>query len=230
MKLLLFDVDATLILTGGAGIRALSRAFQKLFNVETAMDGIALHGRTDPAIIREVFQKRIEKLPLTDSVIANILEAYLEFLHDEVEQSNAYQVLPGIEAILEEMNVRSDVILGLATGNVESGARIKLRRGNLNRFFGFGGYGSDSENRTGLVRRAAEKASLKYGGVIDSHDVFVIGDTPRDIDAGKEAGFQTVGVATGQYSVAQLRDAGADLAIANFEEGRDYFLRSTFMV
>jgi len=229
MKLLLFDVDATLILTGGAGLRALDRAFLKLYSISGAMEGVAPHGKTDPAIIREIFQRRFESEPPNNTTVANILETYVEYLREEVETSDTYHILPGIMDILEELNTRSDVLLGLATGNVESGARIKLRRGDLNRFFSFGGYGSDSEDRTGLVRRAAEKAQLKHGAVIRNQDVFVIGDTPRDIEAGTDAGFQTVGVATGQYSVKQLQEAGAHVAISNFREGRDYFLRSTFM-
>ena len=229
MKLLLFDVDATLILTGGAGLRALNRTFQKLFNVESAMTGVAPHGKTDPAIVREIFHKRFDAPSLADSEMSRILETYVGFLHEEVETTDKYEVLPGINDILAEMSARHDVLLGLATGNIETGARIKLRRGDLNRFFAFGGYGSDSESRVDLVRRAAEKAAVQYGSAIPNHNVLVIGDTPRDIEAGREAGFRTVGVATGQYSVDRLRDSGADQAIANFQEGRDYFLRSTFI-
>ena len=229
MKVLLFDIDATLILTGGAGLRALDRAFQKLFNVNAAMTGVAPHGKTDPAIIREIFQNRFTDESVTDPVIATILEAYLLFLREEVELTNSYQILPGILEILEEMTTRPDVLLGLATGNVEAGARIKLRRGDLNRFFPFGGFGSDSEYRADLVRQAAEMAAVRHGSPIEKSDVFVIGDTPKDIEAGRASGFQTVGVATGQYSVDQLRDSGADLAIADFRRGRDQFLRTTFI-
>jgi phosphoglycolate phosphatase-like HAD superfamily hydrolase len=161
--------------------------------------------------------------------ISSVLESYVEFLQVEVERSDTYHVLPGIFEILESMKSRNDVLLGLATGNVESGARIKLRRGDLNRFFAFGGYGSDSEDRASLVRRAAERAAALTTTRIDNSQTFVIGDTPRDIDAGRQAGFRTVGVATGQHSVDELRGAGADFAIRNFDEGRDYFLRSTFM-
>jgi phosphoglycolate phosphatase len=229
MKLLLFDVDATLILTGGAGLHALNRTFKKLFDVNSAMDDVAPHGKTDPAIIREVFQKRSRGESATDENIARVLETYLEFLRDEVERSTTYRVLPGIESVLQQLAGNGEVLLGLATGNVESGARIKLQRGDLNRFFEFGGYGSDSEDRTGLVLRAAQKGAARYGKPIESRDVFVIGDTPLDIDAGKAAGFRTVGVATGQYSVEQLRASGADLAIADFQGGRDHFFRSTFI-
>ena len=101
----------------------------------------------------------------------------------------------------------------------------KLGRGNLNRYFPFGGYGSDSENRTQLVCRAAERGSEFHGGSISPDNVYVIGDTPRDIDAGREGGFQTVGVATGKYSREELKAAGATLAISDFDRDSDEFLR-----
>src|SRR5262249_15118846 len=125
MKLLLFDVDATLILTGGAGLRALNRAFQKLFQIDSAMNGVAPHGKTDPAIVREIFQKRFDSELLKDSEMSRILESYVGFLYEEVETTDKYEVLPGIYEILEEMKARNDVLLGLATGNIETGARIK---------------------------------------------------------------------------------------------------------
>jgi phosphoglycolate phosphatase-like HAD superfamily hydrolase len=229
VKLLLFDVDQTLISTGGAGIRALNRAFQKLYAVANAMDGILPHGKTDPGIIREILQS----YPVSSTgdgfptSVAAILESYLEFLDHEIDSTSSYKILPGIEGILEFLTSRSDVAIGLATGNVETGARIKLERGNLNRYFPFGGFGSDAENRTELVRHGAEKAALYMGRTPDPSDVFVIGDTPRDIFAGREAGFLTVGVATGKYSKAELEEAGATVAILDFEQERDQFLRTT---
>jgi phosphoglycolate phosphatase-like HAD superfamily hydrolase len=121
------------------------------------------------------------------------------------------------------------VILGLATGNIELGARIKLERGGLNPYFSFGGFGSDAEDRTELVRKASEKAADKYGASIATSNIFVIGDTPLDIEAGKRCGFKTVGVATGSYSVDELLAAGASFAVKDLERERDYFLRSTFI-
>jgi len=229
MKLLLFDVDATLVLTGGAGLRALNRAFQRLYSVDNAMYAIAPQGKTDPAIVREIFHKNMPGHAPEAALIANILETYLEFLKEEVAHSDSYEVLPGIAEILNELSGREGVVLGLATGNIETGARIKLQRGDLNRFFAFGGYGSDAEDRVLLVRRAVENAYLQHGRMIDGQDTFVIGDTPLDITAGRSAGCRTVGVATGQYSAEHLREAGADFVIANFRDDRDYFLRSTFI-
>ena len=126
-------------------------------------------------------------------------------------------------AILKELNQRPDVIVGLATGNIESGARIKLERGGLNGYFSFGGFGSDSERRSDLVRKAAERAADKNGGVVSPSNTFVLGDTILDIEAGKQAGFKTVGVATGSYSVDQLMAAGATFAVQDLEQERDYF-------
>jgi phosphoglycolate phosphatase-like HAD superfamily hydrolase len=232
VKLLLFDVDQTLISTGGAGIRALNRAFQKLYSVENAMDGILPHGKTDPGIIREILSSH--PIPASNdgtdgfpTSMAAILDSYLEFLDSEIDSTSSYKILPGIEGILNSLAGRSDIAIGLATGNVEPGARIKLERGNLNRYFPFGGFGSDSENRTELVRQGAERAAVYLGHRPAAEDVFVIGDTPRDIFAGREAGFLTVGVATGKYSKAELAESGATVAISDFEQERDQFLRTT---
>jgi phosphoglycolate phosphatase-like HAD superfamily hydrolase len=229
VRLLLFDVDQTLISTGGAGIRALDRAFKHLLNLDNAMEGITPHGKTDPGIIREIFLARIGHEATMERELESILDAYVSFLRDEVQTSTTYRVLPGITEILESLSIRTDVLLGLATGNIEVGARIKLQRGNLNRFFAFGGYGSDSEDRTVLVRRAAQMAAAQHGSTIDPESTFVIGDTPRDIEAGLRAGFKTVGVATGRYTSDELRDAGAGIVVSNFRQDGDHFLRSTFI-
>jgi phosphoglycolate phosphatase len=228
VKLFLFDVDQTLINTGGAGLRALDRACRKLFGLENAMDGISPHGKTDPAIVREILRKKLSSDNPDNPEINTILDAYLFFLKDEVHTSPTYRVLPGVLPLLEELVRRAEVILGLATGNVEAGGRIKLDRGGLNPYFSFGGFGSDSEDRTELVRRASEKAAHKNGGSIPPSNIFVIGDTPLDIDAGNRCGFRTVGVATGTYSVDQLLASGATIAVPDLAQGADYFLRSAF--
>ncbi len=226
MKLLLFDIDQTLINSGGAGLRALDRACLQLFGIPNAMQNIHPHGKTDPAIAREILRVRLNQTTAVNGQIESILEAYLSFLKEEVRLSPNYRVLPGVISVLDEFLSRRDIVLGLATGNVESGARIKLDRGALNPYFAFGGFGSDSEDRTELVRRAADKAAAQSCAPISPSETYVIGDTPLDIDAGKRAGFKTVGVATGSYSIEELMDSGAMLAIQDFEQGRDPFMRS----
>jgi len=229
VKLLLFDIDQTLINSGGAGLRALDRACEKVLGLKNAMQGISPHGKTDPAIAREILRARLDRASRDGSDIPSILEAYVSFLKEEVQLSPGYCVLPGIVPLLEEMLHRQDVVLGLATGNIELGARIKLERGGLNRYFEFGGFGSDSEDRTELVRRAADKAADKIGTSIPPSNIFVIGDTPLDIDAGNRAGFKTIGVGTGSYSAEQLLAAGATAAVADISAGRTHFLRSTLI-
>jgi phosphoglycolate phosphatase-like HAD superfamily hydrolase len=225
VKLLLFDVDQTLVSTGGAGIRALNRAFHDIFSMEDAMNGILPHGKTDPGIIREIFAARA---PETNGYsVEKILDAYVAHLRQEVELSSTYCVLPGVTRLLDQLWNRPNVLLGLATGNVEKGARIKLERGSLNRYFAFGGFGSDSEERAVLVRRAAELAALRCGTVVPPEDVFVIGDTPLDIGAGRAAGFQTIGVATGKFTTDELAAAGATLSLRDFEVDDDQFFRAT---
>ena len=229
MKLLLFDIDQTLVNTGGAGLRALDRACHKIFNIDHAMEGISPHGKTDPAIVREILRVRLENPSPSRREIDTVLESYLSFLKDEVRLSTAYRVLPGIISLLDHLVAHDDALLGLATGNIEMGGRVKLERGGLNRFFDFGGFGSDSENRTELVRKGAVRAADKSGRSFQPQDIFVIGDTPLDIAAGKNAGFKTVGVATGSYSIEKLLAAGATFAVVDLEKDRDYFMRSTFM-
>jgi phosphoglycolate phosphatase-like HAD superfamily hydrolase len=229
VKLLLFDIDQTLVNTGGAGLRALDRACQKLYGLQNAMDGVRPHGKTDPAIVREILRVKLGSNSAKDGEIATVLEGYVSFLKEEVQTSATYRVLPGIVPLLNEMAARPDVVLGLATGNVELGARIKLQRAELNSYFAFGGFGSDDEDRTELVRKGAEKANRKIGRTIPPSEVFVIGDTPLDIDAGNRAGFKTVGVGTGTYTVDQLLAAGATFAVEDLAQGHDYFLRSTFI-
>jgi len=228
VKLLLFDVDQTLINSGGAGLRALDRACLQLFGISNAMQGISPHGKTDPAIAREILRFRLAKdAAHLNGEIQSILEAYLSFLKEEVRTSPRYRVLPGIMSLLDELSPREDVILGLATGNIEPGARIKLDRGGLNSYFAFGGFGSDSEDRSELVRNAAEKAAARHGKPIAPSETFVIGDTPLDIDAGNRAGFKTIGVGTGSYAIEALLDSGATFAVSHLQQGHDYFLRST---
>ena len=231
MKLLLFDVDLTLVSTGGAGLRALDEAFREVLGVTGATEGVTPHGKTDPAIIREVCLRRSLLLdPDVDSSVTRILERYVHYLKGELADSRQYLVLPGVVDVLEALDRREDVLSGLATGNVEVGARMKLEQGGLNRYFSFGGFGSDSEDRTEVVRTAAQNGSALHGGRIDPEDIFVIGDTPRDVAAGKLAGFSTIAVATGGHGMDELSGTGADLVIRDFSEGLDQFWRSTRIV
>jgi phosphoglycolate phosphatase-like HAD superfamily hydrolase len=202
-KVLLFDIDATLLKTGWAGLRALNRVFDRLYGVKEATNGIRPGGKTDPLIIRELVEKRCPDLD-PDREIPRVAEIYVEYLAEEVEISPGFQVMPGVPELLEALSRIPHLVLGLATGNLEQGAYIKLRRAGLGAYFSFGGFGSDSENRTELVLAAIRRAGDHLKGEVPLDSVYVIGDTPRDILCGKEAGARTVAVATGGSSVEEL--------------------------
>jgi phosphoglycolate phosphatase-like HAD superfamily hydrolase len=207
--LVLFDIDGTLIKTGGAGIRALDRACAEL-GIERAMDGISAAGKTDPLILSEIFQRRLGREPSAGEIDA-VLERYVGFLAEEIERTTKYQVLPGVGAALDLLDARGATV-GLATGNVERGAEIKLRRGDLWRRFRFGGYGSDAADRAQLVARAIERAGARFEQVI------VIGDTERDVAAAHACKARAIGVATGPCSTADLAAAGADWTLETLDE------------
>lgn len=213
----LFDIDGTLLVTGGAGAVAWRRAFREMHDIEANIDEHTHAGMTDPEIAAIVFREVIGR----EGSAAERTEAiagYLAHLKQAVEESQGYRVMPGVEDLLLRLS-REGVLLGIVTGNIEAAAHIKLARGDLNRFFAFGGYGSDSSDRTELTRKAVERAGQVAGKDLDLSATLAVGDTPRDVKAGHGAGLRVAGVATGRYSVAELEGAGADWAIPDVTSG-----------
>jgi phosphoglycolate phosphatase-like HAD superfamily hydrolase len=212
---ILFDVDGCLISTGGAGTRSWRRAFEALYGIPADIGEFTEAGMTDPEVGRLTFARVIGREP-ADRDMARLLAAYLERLEDEVQRSSGYRVMPGVEALLPRL-VDAGILLGIVSGALEGAAHTKLARGGLNRFFCFGGYGSDSRDRGTLTRVAIERAGHIHEHALDPGHVLVVGDTPRDIEAAHAAGAVAVGVATGRYSVERLRSAGADHALQTLE-------------
>jgi phosphoglycolate phosphatase len=210
-RAVLFDIDGTLLVTGGAGGVAWQRAFEELHGVEADIAEHTDAGMTDPEIVKIVFREVIGR-DGTSEERAQAIGCYLKHLPDAVAESDGYRVMPGIEELLPRL-IETGVLLGLVTGNIEAAAHIKLARGRLNRFFSFGGYGSDSADRTEVTKAALRRGELVSGGSLQNSSCISVGDTPRDISAGHGAGIKVVGVATGSYSVEQLGDAGADWAL-----------------
>ncbi|HWC70661.1 MAG TPA: HAD family hydrolase [Actinomycetota bacterium] len=215
-RVVLFDVDGTLIDTGGAGGRSWSHAFREAFGVDGDIRRFSEVGMTDPVVARETFEGTLGRAPTTDEVI-RLMMRYVLRLPEEVASSPRYRVMPGVHDLLERL-VHADTLLGLVTGNIEGAAHIKISRAGLQRFFLFGGYGSDSAVRSDLTRAAIARAEALSGHDIDPWEVIVVGDTPRDIEAAHGAGTVAVGVATGEYSVEQLRDGGADHVLRTFAD------------
>jgi phosphoglycolate phosphatase len=213
----LFDVDGTLISTGGASDRAWKRAFKELHGVDVDVPAITGKGVPDPEVGRIVFRQALGREP-TDEEAEALMRRRLDHLPEEVENSPGFEVKDAVVELLDRL-IDDGIMLGLTTGNVEEAAHIKLARANLNRYFSFGGYGSDSPDRTELTRKALERGEVVSGRTLDRDRSFSCGDTPRDVEAGHGAGIRVVGVATGEYSVEALLEAGADAAIRSFREG-----------
>ncbi len=206
MRLVLFDIDGTLILTGGAGMRAFFRAFEKVFAIPVKTEVIRPDGKTDPLIAKELLAFFGQEARWTCESSAVLFASYLEFLGEEMAQArarNAIRILPGVEELLETLAARPEFALGLVTGNLEEGARIKLREAGLDGYFRFGGYGSDSEDRTELIRQAMRRGAALVAPRPVAAAV-VIGDTPLDIIHGREAGASVIAVASARYSLADL--------------------------
>jgi phosphoglycolate phosphatase len=212
----LFDIDGTLITTGGAGAVAWRRAFDELYGIPADIGKFTDAGMTDPEVGRLTFANVVGREPTTDE-LAEVMAKRLAFLPQAVAESPGYKVLAGVEELLPCLS-RERYLLGLTTGGVEQAARIKLERARLNEYFSFGGYGSDSPDRAELTKRAVERAEAIHGGPLDPARCSVVGDTPLDIAAAHAAGAVAVGVASGHFGVDELRAAGADHVVGSLEE------------
>ena len=212
---LLFDIDGTLVTTGGVGRRALELAFERAHGRRDACSGFPFDGMTDRAIVRGGLEALGHST--SSASIDAVLERYLEVLAEEVAAAPAetYRVHPGIRQTLDGAAGQTHFAVGLGTGNIREGARIKLERVDLFRRFSFGGFGCDDENRTALLRRGAERGAAVLGVSTAEARLVVIGDTPKDIEAARGIGAESVAVGTGSFSAAQLRQAGATWAFAS---------------
>ncbi len=213
---ILFDVDGLLISTGGAGTRSWRWAFEELYGIPADIAEFTESGMTDLVVGRLTFRAVVGHEPSGEE-LARLLSHYLARLPEEVARSTEYRVLDGVEQQLLRL-CRGGFLLGVTTGAVEAAAHIKLARADLNRFFSFGGYGSDSADRGELTRRAIERAGEILGSPLDPRRVLVVGDTPKDIAAAHAAHAIAAGVASGHYNEAELREAGADHVLGSLLE------------
>ena len=216
-RLALFDIDGTLIHTARAGVRGMNAAFRDLHGREDALAGMNFAGRTDRAIVFEAFANL--GIDRTQDLLDRLRDAYLSHLSAELGRSlPGSRVLPGVTDVLDLLETKTDVGIGLLTGNFERGAAIKLGHFDLWRRFGFGAFGDAHEDRRALVPIAIDAAYRATGVHVAAGDVVVIGDTPLDVDCARAHGAISVGVATGPYTRAELAAAGADLVVETLEE------------
>jgi phosphoglycolate phosphatase len=214
---LLFDIDGTLISTGGASDRAWHRAFLELQHVEVNVPDYTGKGIPDPAVGLACFRGAIGREPRPEEMEA-LMKLREKYLAEEVQTSPGYRVMPGAVETLERLRGERRLV-GLITGNTKPAAEIKLSRAGLNEYFSFGGFGSDADERVDVCRVALDRAEAAAGGELDRAGSIATGDTPRDVDAAHGAGIRVVGVATGEYSVEQLGEAGADWVVASLADG-----------
>ena len=212
----LFDVDGTLISSGGAGAASWRLAFDDLYGVPADIGEFTDAGMTEPEVGRLTFTHVVGHEP-TRGELARVMSRRLHYLRQTVAESKDFRVLPGVRETLDRL-IAEGILLGISTGGIEAAAHMKLARADLNHYFCFGGYGSDSPNRTTLTRRALERAGTLLGEPLDPSEAFVVGDTPLDVEAAHGAGVAAVGVASGHFTADELRAAGADHVLNSLEE------------
>jgi len=214
MNLILFDIDGTLIDSGGAGTRSLNLAFEELFTIENGFHGISMAGKTDTQIIKEGLMKYGISF---DSNLGAMINTYLRYLQNEIHNDRRH-IKPGVYELLETLSLLNHIGLGILTGNLEPGARIKLEPFKLNRYFPTGAFGSDNEDRNRLLPIAVKRFEVLCKTTIDQSSCIVIGDTPRDVDCAKIYGAVCIGVATGPYSFDSLMQTGADYVVRDLSD------------
>jgi phosphoglycolate phosphatase len=195
-KLLLFDIDGTLLHEDNATRRTINRTFSELFKIKNPEHKVPFAGRTDLGIFREIALALLGR-PLEDGELKTVADRYITLLPAELEKCESFRLMPGITELLPVLSNRGDIVLGLETGNLEATAYIKLKHGKIDRYFSLGGFGSDSADRAELIRLGIKRARALNHNVIANENVFVIGDTPNDIKSGKAAGAMTIAVGTG---------------------------------
>ncbi len=214
-RLLLFDIDGTLITSGGAGESALRDAMKTRFGIDEDLGGILLAGATDKKIAVAMLEKN--RLAPTPENITALLDEYLAHLETRMPRHDG-RVLPGMIELLEVLAKREEAVLALLTGNVVRGAEIKLTHYGVWHHFEFGAFADDHHDRNELGKFARARAHDRHGIEFPPERIFVIGDTPRDIECGRAIGAKTVAIATGHYSFEELAEHTPDFLFQDFSE------------
>lgn len=214
----LWDIDGTILLSGGAGLASFNRVFEELYHEKYIWGDISPDGKTDDQIINELFMARFNKLP-TPTELQHIAQKYIECMEEEIQRSTRFRLMPHVVEVIEKLSADKRFSLGLATGNYEPAAWAKLRRAQMDSHFHYGGFGSDSPIRQELTHKAKQRA-VDYLKA-EPQQLFVVGDTVHDIRCGQGIGAKTVGVCTGSTSAETLKSAGADFVLQDLTQFDD---------
>ncbi|HXA80886.1 MAG TPA: HAD family hydrolase [Opitutaceae bacterium] len=215
MFVCLFDIDGTLLSSGGAGKAAMAEGMATAFGVPAYADGIPFSGRTDRAIARDLFHHHgVAESPEN---WRRFVTAYLSHLPDCLNRHDG-KVLPGIASLLDSLQVRGNVAIGLLTGNIRDGARLKLGHYGLYQHFAFGGFGDEHFQRDDVARDALAEVQRHLDGNVNLDQVWVIGDTPLDVQCARAIGARVAAVASGWHSLEDLAAAKPDLLLADLSD------------
>lgn len=221
-KLLLWDIDGTLLTTGASGELALIDTLKYNFKIESQLEDIELAGRTDKSIAMQILRKF--NLPETLENITRFLDGYLEALaHWLPKRQESGRVLEGIQTILEIAHQRKDLAQGLLTGNLQKGAHLKLEHYRMMHYFEFGAFSDDHYDRNQLPAYAKQRAETKFQTNFDPKTIFVIGDTPHDIACGKVIGAKTIAVATGRFTTEELKRCQPTAVFKDLTNHQEFF-------
>jgi len=218
IRVYLFDIDGTLIDAGGAGRRAMTAAFAEAFGIDQPFQAFDLLGRTDLNIAWEVCERHLGRRP-EPQALERFFQAYLARLERELQVGDGYRVLPGTRELVQRLAGSPDALIGLGTGNLAAGARLKLARTGYSERFSFGGFGDDGPDRAAVLRKGVERARAREPRAApDPRDVWIVGDAVRDVEAAHAIGATAVAVASGWQDADVLRAAGADWTFASMVE------------
>jgi phosphoglycolate phosphatase len=216
-KLILFDIDGTLVLTGGAGGRAMARAFADVFGLQHGMASISMAGRTDAWIVAQMAANH--GLRCTPEIFEQFHDAYIGHLMEEIHKPGPQKsILPGVRDVLDALAAHREAHLALLTGNFERGAQIKLEYFDLWRYFAAGAFGDRTHDRNSLLETALARVATAGGPSITPAETVVVGDTPLDVAVAVASGARSLAVATGSYNVAALRASGADVVVEDLRD------------
>jgi phosphoglycolate phosphatase len=218
MSLVLFDIDGTLLLSGGAGVRAMTRAFEAVFGIPDAFANSDVAGRTDTFLLSGALERH--GLPDTPVQHAEFRTAYVPLLREEIARppEGPAGLMPGVEALLAALNQHPSVHVGLLTGNFEPAAYVKLAHYGIGGAFEWGAFGEESPRREELARVAMRRAAERGIPAVARDRPIVIGDTPHDVTCARAIGARVIAVATGRYSEQDLREAGAQVALTDLAD------------
>lgn len=217
--LMVWDIDGTLINGRGCGRYAMEKSFSTLFGIKNGFGNIKMAGRLDAMILRDAFKNN----NIVDTDISLFFDTYCDMLEELLMTEEYIEILPGVKNILKRSSKQDNFFNALGTGNIEKGARIKLKTHDLNKYFQIGGFGDEALERWEIIHKAIENAQMIKNIKYDKENIYVIGDTALDIECAKILEVKSIAVATGAHSVEELIKHRPDYLFENLEDTDEFF-------